>query len=79
MLEITAEDRIKWEETEKKLHKIDQKGSEKLKNALLSGEITVDEAYKKVTVHVSNNTGKYEWHTPPKFIEAARKRWVQLI
>jgi ParB family chromosome partitioning protein len=73
MLEITAEDRIKWEETEKKLHKIDQKGSEKLKNALLSGEITVDEAYKKVTVHVSNNTGKYEWHTPPKFIEAARK------
>lgn len=57
----------------KKLTKIKEKGSDKIKEEFLSDKITLIEAYKKVTVHVSNNSGKYEWHTPPKFIEAARK------
>jgi ParB family chromosome partitioning protein len=70
---ITPEERLKWEKIEKKLAKIEKKGSYNLKHELLSGLITIDEAYKKVTVHVSNNSGKYEWYTPPKFIEAARK------
>ncbi len=57
----------------KKIKKIKEKGSDKIKEEFLSGKISLIEAYKKVTVHVSNNTGKYEWHTPPKFIEAARE------
>lgn len=57
----------------KKLNKIREKGSDKIKDEFLSGKISLIEAYKKVTVHVSNNSGNYEWHTPPKFIEAARE------
>jgi phage N-6-adenine-methyltransferase len=60
-------------EMEKKLKKINEKGSVALKQDLADGRISLDEAYKKVTVHVSNNSGKYEWYTPHKFIEAARK------
>lgn len=57
----------------KKINKIKEKGSDKIKEEFLSGKISLIEAYKKVTVHVSNNSGKYEWYTPPKFIEAARE------
>ncbi len=57
----------------KKLKKIIEKGSDKIKEEFITGCITLDEAYKKVTVHVSNNSGKYEWYTPIKFINAARK------
>jgi ParB family chromosome partitioning protein len=57
----------------KKVYKITEKGSNKVKNQLQSGKISIDEAYKKVTVHVSNNTGKYEWYTPKKFIDAAKE------
>lgn len=57
----------------KKLKKIKEKGSDKIKEEFLSGKITLIEAYKKVTVHVSNNSGKYEWFTPKKYIDAARE------
>ncbi len=57
----------------KKINKIIEKGSDRVKEEYLSGVITLDEAYKKVTVHVSNNSGKYEWYTPKKFIDAARE------
>jgi hypothetical protein len=57
----------------KKVKKIKEKASDKIKEEFLSGKISLIEAYKKATVHVSNNSGKYEWHTPPKFIEAARE------
>lgn len=56
----------------KKLKKINEKGSESLKQDLQDGKITIGEAYKKVTVHVGHNSGKYEWYTPKKFIDAAR-------
>jgi ParB family chromosome partitioning protein len=56
----------------KKLYKIMEKGSPKIKQELQDGVLSIEEAYKKVTVHVSNNSGKYEWYTPHKFIEAAR-------
>ena len=55
-----------------KIKKIEEKASNKIKEDLLYGRISIDEAYKKVTVHVSNNSGKYEWYTPKKFIDAAR-------
>jgi phage N-6-adenine-methyltransferase len=57
----------------KKLKKLKEKGSDKIKEEFLSGKISLIEAYKKVTVHVSNNSGKYEWYTPKKFIDAARE------
>jgi ParB family chromosome partitioning protein len=57
----------------KKVSKILEKGSERIKSEYLYGSLTLDEAYKKVTVHVSNNSGKYEWHTPKKFVDAARE------
>jgi ParB family chromosome partitioning protein len=56
----------------KKLKKIEEKGSNSLKQDLADGKITIGEAYKKVTVHVGHNSGKYEWYTPKKFIDAAR-------
>ena len=59
-------------EMEKKLKKINEKGSDALKQDLADGKITIGEAYKKVTVHVGHNSGKYEWYTPKKFIDAAR-------
>jgi hypothetical protein len=58
--------------TLKKLRKIEEKASEKIKSDFLMGKITIEEAYKKAIVHVSNNSGKYEWYTPKKFIDAAR-------
>lgn len=61
------------DEFRKKVQKVKDKGSDKLKSDYIRGEINLDEAYKKVTVHVSNNSGKYEWYTPHKFIDAARK------
>jgi len=57
----------------KKFKKIKEKGSDKIKEEFLSGKISLIEAYKKVTVHVSNNSGKYEWYTPKKYIDAARE------
>lgn len=57
----------------RKLKKVIEKGSDRIKEEFLSGKTSLIEAYKKATVHVSNNSGKYEWYTPVKFIEAARK------
>jgi ParB family chromosome partitioning protein len=59
-------------ENTRKLKKIEEKGSDSLKQDLTDGKITIGEAYKKVTVHVGHNSGKYEWYTPKKFIDAAR-------
>lgn len=61
------------DEFRKKLSKVLEKGSARIKSDYLDGSLTLEEAYKKVTVHVSNNSGKYEWHTPKKFIDAARE------
>jgi ParB family chromosome partitioning protein len=58
--------------TIKQINKIKEKGSDKIKEDFLEGRISLPEAYKKVTVHVSNNSGKYEWYTPSKFVDAAR-------
>lgn len=60
------------EEFRKMVTKILEKGSDKLKKDYVLGNITLSDAYKKVLVHVSNNSGKYEWYTPSKFIDAAR-------
>jgi hypothetical protein len=46
-----------------------------IKERVLSGEISINEAYKAIkagNTHVSNNSGENEWYTPEKFIEAAR-------
>lgn len=56
----------------KKVYKVMLKGSDAIKEDLRAGKITIGEAYKKVTVHVGHNSGKYEWYTPKKFIDAAR-------
>lgn len=61
------------DEFRKKVTKVLEKGSDRLKREYVSGDITLEEAYKKVTVHVSNNSGKYEWYTPKKFVDAARE------
>lgn len=46
-----------------------------IKDRVLSGEVSINEAYKSVksgNTHVSNNSGENEWYTPERFIEAAR-------
>ena len=73
IIDILKFDRAFTPDEVKKLHKIMEKGSKALLGQLQSGSISIEEAYKKVTVHVSNNSGKYEWYTPKKFIEAARR------
>ena len=60
------------EEYKKKLQRIKDKGSDKLKSDYINNRILFEEAYNRVTVHVSNNSGKYEWYTPSRFTDAAR-------
>ena len=56
-----------------KIKKLDKVATPQMKEKLRSGQISVHEAYKSVTVHVGHNSGENEWYTPPEFIESARK------
>jgi phage N-6-adenine-methyltransferase len=60
------------EGTLNKVQKIQEKASDEMKKQLSSGEISINEAYKKVNVHVGQNSGENEWYTPKYIIDAAR-------
>lgn len=55
-----------------KVKKIEAKASDEIKGQLASGEITINQAYKKINTHVSQNSGENEWFTPSNIIEVAR-------
>lgn len=55
-----------------KINKIFNSDNENIKKDVDSGELSINEAYKKLTVHVGNNSGDFEWYTPDYIIEAAR-------
>ncbi len=45
-----------------------------IQHAVRRGELSIDGGYKKAFgTHVSHNSGENQWHTPPEFIEAARR------
>ena len=55
--------------------KVWKEATPEIKEQVLSGEVSINEAYKAVksgNTHVSNNSGENEWYTPERFIEAAR-------
>lgn len=52
---------------------IEAKASEETKASLRSGAASINAEYKKLTVHVGNNSGEDAWFTPPEFTAAARK------
>jgi phage N-6-adenine-methyltransferase len=56
-----------------KVKKIEAKATDEIKEQLSSGDISVNEAYKKITVHVGQNSGENEWYTPSNIIELARQ------
>lgn len=51
---------------------IQAKASEETKAALRAGETSINAEYRKLTVHVGQNSGENEWYTPEKFIKAAK-------
>ena len=55
-----------------KVKKIQEKASDEMKQQLSTGEISINEAYKKINVHVGQNSGETEWYTPRYIIDAAR-------
>lgn len=50
-----------------------KKASDEVKEKIKRGDSTFHEEYKKLTVHVGQSTGEYEWYTPKEYIEAARE------
>ncbi len=59
--------------TANRLDQLHEKAPEEIKAKLRVGEISINEAYHNLKgAHVSNNSGGYEWYTPPELIEAAR-------
>jgi hypothetical protein len=59
-------------DTISKVKKIQEKASDEMKKQLSTGEISINEAYKKINVHVGQNSGENEWYTPKYIIDAAR-------
>ena len=60
-----------------RVKKIMDEGTPEEKTLLFSGEGKINTAFKELearqkNVHVSNNSGEYEWYTPIEYIEAAR-------
>lgn len=51
---------------------IEAKATPEAKAALHSGETSINAEYKKLTVHVGQNSGENEWYTPSEFIAAAK-------
>lgn len=52
-----------------------------IKEQVLSGEVSINEAYKAVKAgdtHVGKNSGENEWYTPERFIEASRLTMGQI-
>ena len=47
-------------------------GDPKLIRQVDAGDLTINQAFKRLNPHVSANTGEYEWYTPPDIVEAAR-------
>ena len=46
-----------------------------MKQQLSTGEISINEVYKKINVHVGQNSGETEWYTPRYIIDAAETLW----
>ena len=55
-----------------KVKKIEAKASDEIKEQVASGELSINQGYKKINVHVGQNSGENEWYTPSNIIEAAR-------
>lgn len=60
-------------DTMHKIEVISEKAPEEVKEALRSGETTVNAEYKKLTNFVTKNSVENEWYTPAIYIEAARR------
>jgi hypothetical protein len=56
-----------------RVKKIKEKASDKIKEQLISGDISINQAYKAINTHVGHNSGENEWYTPSNIIELARQ------